>query len=39
MTIIRQAWCLKDTIEHFLHYNQHRLERLENYYKPPYITL
>lgn len=38
MAIIMQAWYLKDTIEHFLHYNQHRLGRLENYYRPPYIA-
>lgn len=38
MTIIRQAWCLKDTIEHFIEYNSGRFEALEKIYKPPYIA-
>jgi len=38
MTIIRQAWCLKDTIEHFVEYNGSKFEKLEQLYEPPYIA-
>ena len=38
MAIIRQAWCLKDTIEHFVEYNGGRFEALEKIYEPPYMA-
>jgi len=36
ITIMRQAWCLQNTIQHFLEYNGGRLEVLEKLYEPPY---
>lgn len=39
MTIIRQAWCLKDTIEHFVEYNSCRFKKIEQLYEPPYIAM
>lgn len=39
MAIIRQAWCLQDTIKHFVEFNQGRFETLEKLYEPPYVAI